>query len=282
MLVLLLLVGCCFLLGRAPWGAPAAGGAPVAAGGALFIGFLQALQLIMGTYDGWDVPAMFAEEDTNPGRNLPRSLFGGALAVLTVYVLLNAAVLRVLPLGAMAGSKLALADAAGVIFGPLGAVVITLVALFALLSILNAQLMLTPRILYGLSREGFFPAQATAVSARGTPAVALLATAGLGMMLIGGSSFERLFALGAFMNMVVFTLLFASVFRLRRTRPDLPRPFRAWGYPWSTGLMLLISVSLFLGFVLADPINAGVVLLLIGLSWLTFRFVLHQKTVPGD
>lgn len=276
-LALLVLVGCCFVLGHAPWAAPATTRPGATAGGALLIGFLQALQLITGTYDGWDSPTVFAEEDVNPAKNLPRALFGGALAVLVVYMLLNAAVLWVLPIKTLAGSKLALADAAGVIFGPPGAVIITLIALFSLLSILNAQLMVTPRILYGLSREGFFAGQGTTVNAGGTPAVALLATAGLGLVLIVNSSFERLFALGAFMNVLVFTLMFASVFKLRRARPDFPRPFRAWGYPWSTLLLVLVSAGLFGGFAFADPKNFGVIVLVIALTWLAFQVGVRRQ-----
>lgn len=163
----------------------------------------------------------FAEEDTDPGKNIPRSLFIGAIIVMIVYVMINIALLYVLPVVSIAGSTLAVADAK-VIFGVKGYTIITLIAIFSLLSILNAQLMICSRILYGLSREGFFIKSGTLINKGGTPHVVLIITSLIGLAMIMVGTVEQLFALAAFMGVPVFILMPASVFKLRKTEPQLP------------------------------------------------------------
>ncbi len=243
----------------------------------LFFAFIRSLQLIMGTYDGWASPVFFAEENINPGKSIPRSLFGGALIVMVVYVLINIALLYVLPVSVIAGSKLAVADAAEVIFGKMGYTILTLIAIFSLLSILNAIIMICSRILFGLSREGFFIEKGTLVNKGGTPYVGLIITSAIGIVLVIASSFEQLFALGAFMTMMVSTLMFCSVIKLRKSEPDLPRPYKAWGYPWTILIMILISVGLFVSYAFADTSNFVIIIILIALSWPAFRFIKLKK-----
>ncbi len=243
----------------------------------IFIAFILSMQLIMGTYDGWASPVFFAEENVDPGKSIPKSLFGGALIVMGIYILINVALLYVLPVAAIAGSKLAVADAAQVIFGKAGFTILILIAVFSLLSILNAIVMVCTRILFGLSREGLFIEKGTLVNKGGTPYVALLITSGIGILLVIISSFDQLFALGAFMTMFVSTLMFASLFKLRRSEPNLPRPYKAWGYPWTTLLMLLISAGLFISYIFADPANFIVILILFALSWPAYYFLMKRK-----
>jgi basic amino acid/polyamine antiporter, APA family len=232
----------------------------------LFIAFIRSMQLIMGTYDGWGAPVFFAEENIDPGKTLPRSLFTGALIVIFVYVLINAALFFVMPVSSIAGSKLAVADAAQLIFGSTGNTILVLIALFSLLSILNAQILICPRILYGLSRQGFFVRQGTLINKGGTPYVVLIITSLICILLVIFSSFDRLFVLGNFMTVMVSILMFSSVIRLRRSEPDLNRPFRSWGYPWTTITMILIASSLFIGYIFADTKNFFVIAILIALS----------------
>jgi basic amino acid/polyamine antiporter, APA family len=124
--------------------------------GSVILAIFKSLQLIMGSYDGWMAVAVFAEEDDNPNRNIPKSYLIGALTVTIIYVLINAAILYVLPVSQVALSPLAASDAARAAFGGWSTNLIILIALFSLFSILNAYMMIPSRILYGLSREGFF------------------------------------------------------------------------------------------------------------------------------
>ena len=164
-LAFLALVVCCFILGRdseRSIGIPSGLSSTVINGG-LILAFIKGLQFALGTYDGWNAPTFMAEEDINPGKNIPLSLFGGAIIVMIVYVSINMALLYLLPISTIAGSQLAVADAAEVIFGKAGYTILIVIALFSLLSILNAQMMISSRILYGLSIEGLFIKRGTLV-----------------------------------------------------------------------------------------------------------------------
>jgi APA family basic amino acid/polyamine antiporter len=271
----LLLVICCFVVGptHAPVAEVKSTLTTTVLYGSFILSFIGAMQLILGTYDGFDAPLYFAEEDTNPGKNIPRSLFGGAIVVIIVYVLLNIALLYVLPMSSFAGSKLAIADAAEVIFGPSGYTIITLLALLSLLGILNSQLMISSRILYGLSRAGFFFKQGTLINKGGTPYLGLIITALIGVMLLFTGSYEQLFALGAFIGIGASCMMYASLFKLRQSEPDLSRPYKAWGYPWIPLLMLLISIALFISYAFADTKNFLVILLITVLTWPAFRLI---------
>jgi len=129
--------------------------------------------------------------------------------------------------------------------------------------------MIPPRILFGLSRDGFFVQQGTAVNKGGTPVVALILSGVISFVLIIGGSFQQLFSLASFMSIVVMGLSFSSHIKLRKSEPDLPRPYLAWGYPWTTILVLIMTLGLFFGFALGDPYN-----LILVIVWEYFRILL--------
>lgn len=245
--------------------------------GSLFIAVFKVIQLIMGAYDGWMSVAVFAEEDNNPGKNIPRSYFLGAIAVTILYICINAAILYVLPVSAIAQSPLAAADAAAVAFGKNSSVLMTLVSIFSLISILNAYMMIPSRILFGLSRDGFFISQGMTVNKGGTPYFSLLFCFALAFVLIIYSSFEELFALGVFMMTIVTAFVYASVIRLRKKEPGLPRPYKAWGYPWSTVLAIIITIAMFIGFALSDQKSLLIILVIGALSFPFYRLLMKAK-----
>ena len=149
-LAFLALVAACFLVGDpSASGAPLVASAPSAAAqpstGLPWAGLVLALQPVISTYDGWHSPIYFAEEFERPQQDLPRSLLGGVVAVTTIYLLVNLALLHVLPLPLLAGSNLPVADAAAVIIGPIGRQVITGLALLSVLGLINSSLMSAPR-----------------------------------------------------------------------------------------------------------------------------------------
>jgi APA family basic amino acid/polyamine antiporter len=228
--------------------------------GSFWIAVFKSLQLIMGTYDGWMSVSFFAEEDSNPNKNIPKSYLIGALTVALLYILINAAILHVLPAHQIAKSPLAAADAANVAFGNWGGKLMIAVAIFSLISILNAYMMIPPRILFGLGRDKFFIKESTVVNKGGTPYYSLLICYAIAFVLIMCSSFERLFGLATFMMTIVTGFAFASLIRLRKSAPDLPRPYRAFGYPFTTWLALLVTIALFIGFAISDTESLLIVL----------------------
>lgn len=242
----------------------------------LIFGFFKSLQLIIGTYNGWNSVCFFAEENDDPSKNIPRSLYSGVLLVMSIYVLVNAAFFHVLPIETLAKSNLAAADVAKILFGENGALIVTIISIFSLISILNAFMMIPPRILYGLSRDGFFIEKGTQVNKGGTPIVALLVSSLFSLFLICIGSFEVLFSFAAFISIIVWGLAYFSLLKLRIQEPDLPRPYRSFWYPWTTIIAIIISIALLIGFIYSDPKSFIIILGITAVSYPLF-LVLRKK-----
>jgi len=257
-IALLGFVAACFIFGGQPNPPSAGEQAAVAApsGYALVIAFILAFQLVLGTYAGWFSAVYFAEEDTNPERNIPRSLFGGVALIIGIYLLVNLALLYALPLSQMANSKFAGADAMSLILGERSGQIVTALALLSIIGIINATLMFTPRTLFALGRDGLFFGKAATVNKGGTPVFALVMTVTPAIVLITIGTFESLLAITEFFAVTNTILLIGSLFVLRRREPDLPRPFLAWGYPFAPLIMLLAAILLFFGYIVSNFNNS--------------------------
>lgn len=243
----------------------------------LIFGFFKSLQLIIGTYNGWNAVCFFAEENDNPGKNIPKSLYSGVLLVVAIYILVNAAFFHVLPIETLAKSNLAAADVAKILFGENGAVIVTVISIFSLISILNAFMMIPPRILYGLSRDGFFFEKGTIINKGGTPIAALLVSSLFSLFLICFvGSFEVLFSFAAFISIIVWGLAYFSLLKLRNSEPDLPRPYRSFWYPWTTIIAIIASVALLIGFIYSDPKSFIVI---IGITVVSYPLFLVLKKI---
>jgi APA family basic amino acid/polyamine antiporter len=230
--------------------APAAPAVPLAPPS--WSGIIAALQVVTITYAGWQSALYFTEEDRDPVKNLPRAMIGGVLAVLVIYLLVNVALLAILPISELAGTTLPAADAAQRIAGDRGGQIITVLSLVSLPPLLNAIMMIGTRILYALGRDGLLWSGTASVNARGTPGVATLVTTGVAIVLIATGTFERLVALTAFYLALNYAVSCLALVVLRRREPDLPRPLRAWGYPWSAGVVIAGAVAFLVGVVIAD------------------------------
>ena len=251
--------------------------APVGSFAAL-VAIVLSFQLILGAYGGWNSVIYFAEEDENPGRNIPRSLHAGVLSVIAIYLLVNIALLYVLPLPQIAASKLAAADAMRVVFGARGGQIVTGLALLSIIAIVNAILMFTPRTLYALGRDGLFSSKAIAVNEGGTPVVALAVTVVMATILISLGTFEKLMAIYAFYAVANNIVLISALFVLRKRSPDLPRPFRAWAYPFAPLAVLLVSSALVVGFTVSDSRDSIYALVLLAASYPIYRLI-RRKSV---
>ncbi len=240
---------------------------------AMLAAVVLSLQAIIATYDGWHGAIYFAEEFMDPARDVPRALFGSVLSIIFIYLLVNLALLYTLPLTRLAASELPVADAAASIFGTDSGHLIMALALLSLLGLINAVTMGGPRILYGLSRDGLFTSKAAVVSRKGTPTVALMLTTAAAILLVATGTFERLLGMMAFIYVAIYTTGFASLFALRRREPELPRPFRAWGYPWTTLCVLVGSLAFLVGAILSDTTNSLYAVLLIAIGYPAHRLV---------
>jgi basic amino acid/polyamine antiporter, APA family len=233
----------------------------------ILLAFVLSMQAVLITYDGWYAPIYFTEEDKNPDRNLPRSMIGGVLSSAAIFLLVNAALLHVVPIGQLAGSQVPATDAAMVVFGSYGKQIILIISVITVLSTINATLLMGPRIIFGMGRDGLAPRWAASVNAGGTPSVGLLLTILTSTVLILSGSFETLIAIASFFMLAVHTSGFSALLILRRRRPDLPRPYKVWFYPWTPLAVLVVSGVLFLVFAIGDPKHSLVTFLLIVLSY---------------
>jgi len=266
----LLLVAACFLLPIQPVDPSELTARPPSTSmdwQSLSVAVVLALQAVITTYDGWASPVYFAEEFSEPGRDLPRSLIGGVLAVLVLYLLINLALLHVLPLAQLASSNLPAAAAAQALAGPLGALLITAVALVSLLGLINTVVMAAPRILFGLSRDGLLPSIVAEVNGGGTPSAALLITSTAAAALVLAGSFERLLAMGAVLYVSLPLAGIASLVTLRQREPELPRPFRTWGYPVTPLLITAVSLAFLVGSAANDWLNSLAALALVAMGY---------------
>jgi basic amino acid/polyamine antiporter, APA family len=221
-----------------------------------FTGVIVALQSVIITYGGWQSALYFTEEDRDPSRHLPRAMIGGVASVVVVYALVNVALLAVLPVSALAKSTLPAADAAQIVLGERGRQAITILSIVSLAPLLNAILMIGTRILFALGRDGLLSARTARVNAGGTPTVATVVTTIVAVALIATGTFQLLVAVASFLLALNYFVCCVALIVLRRREPDAPRPFRAWGYPWSAVIVAAGAGIFAISALIADPRSA--------------------------
>mgnify|MGYP000483507526 FL=1 len=217
---------------------------------------VPAVQPLLGSYEGWYNCIYTAEEDKNPGRNIPRALFQTAIVVTLVYLAINASLFSALDIAELRNSDLPMALVIERMFGPGGAIFVILLAMLMALVTLNSLIIPLPRILFAMARDGLFFQAATRVNKGGTPYVALLIGAAVIFPLIFSGGYVFAFKLMAALAMFNSLLYNAAFFALRWRRPDLDRPFRAIGYPVLPLFLMLIVFGLFAAVLIADPTGA--------------------------
>ena len=257
----ILIVACFWVGGRNP-GAASLEAEPE---GSLLVAFLVALQAVIYTYEGWAAAVYFSEEMSEP-RNIPKAAIGGVAIVVAMYALVNLAFLRVVPLATLAGEKLAAAAVAEQMFGMHGNTIVRILGIVALLSAVNATILMAPRILHAMAHDGLFWRGAREVNAGGTPDVALMISSLVSAAFIVTGTFEDVVGKLAFFFVANYTLSFIALFVLRRREPETPRPYRAFGHPITTGIALLVSVVFLAGAIAKDTANTIWTLALVCLS----------------
>jgi APA family basic amino acid/polyamine antiporter len=271
-LAFLALVVACFALGGANSVSSSQNPAPhvLPAGASFFFALVLALQSVIYTYDGWNGVLYFSEEVREPGRDIPRAMFGGVLLIVLIYLLVNIALLYVLPISQIAGENLAVGAAAQAIFGARGDAIIRALTILSMLSGINAYHLIASRTLYAMSRDDLFSQRVVKVNAGGTPTNALLVSMIVSLLFILSGTFEKVIAVLAFFFVANYAVSFICVFVLRRREPQRQRPYRAWGYPYTTGLALAGSIAFLIGAAASDTRNSLYALLLLAASYPAF------------
>jgi amino acid transporter len=233
---------------------------------------ILSLQAAIYTYDGWSGVIYFSEEVKNPGHDIPRALFVGVLTIAAIYLLVNVALLYVLPMSQIAGKEFAAGEAANMIFGRYGDTIFRSLVVVSMLSGINAYHLMASRVLFAMSRDGLFTSKAAAVNEGGTPTIALFLSALVAVLfIVFGQRFERVITVLAFFFVANYVLSFISLFVLRRREPDKLRPYRAWGYPVTPALALIGSVLFLAGAIWVDRENSLYALGLLAVSYPVFR-----------
>ncbi len=272
----IILISACFLLGGpAHEAAKTATSPPFPTGWSLVVSIMLALQAVLYTIDGWNGVIYFGEEVQDIGRSVSRAIFGSVYSIVAIYLLLNAAALYVLPISEIAGNTFALGTAAQRVFGDYGDTIIRATMVVSLLSCINAVQLFCSRILYAMAADGLFLQRFNRVNEGGTPVLALWLSTLVGVLFVMGS-FERVIAMLSFFFVANYTLSYLSLFLLRKREPQLVRPYRAWGYPWTTGIALGGSILFLTGSIITDQQNAPYAVLLLALSYPVFR-VMRRK-----
>jgi len=238
---------------------------PLPSGVPLVFAFILTLQAVIYTYDGWYTSIYFGDELINPGREMPRAMFHGVFLLSAIYLAVNAALLHVLGTGGIAKNNLPVAALGAAILGLAGELAVKALMILALVALVNSVVLAATRVLFAMSCDGWGTSALMRVNPGGTPSVALLVSAATTMAFLLTGSFNRVIAITAFIFVAKYGMSYLAVFVLRRREPDTPRPYRSWGYPWTSGLAVAASVAFLAGAFASDLRNSlyGVALLVV-------------------
>jgi APA family basic amino acid/polyamine antiporter len=219
-------------------------------------GVIVALRGIFGTYAGWNSASYFCEEVIDPSRSIARATFSAIAVITAIYVLVNVALLSVLTPVEMAGSNLVAADAAARVFGPMADPFVTAISLISLVTIVNATIMIFPRVVYAIARDAGIPAL-TQVADNGTPRAALLVSVVAAALLSLVGIYDLLLAFSATLLTAMGVCVNAAAIAMRLKHPDLERPYAMPWFPLPAVFALIVNAALFVMFAVEDPISAA-------------------------
>ena len=244
----------------------------------IFPVFAVSLILVLYSYSGFNAAAYVGGEIEKPERNLPRALFGGTVVVVLLYLALNAVYIYALPMEKMAGRLDVAKLAALELIGPAWGGLFSLAIAFCVLACTSAMVCIGPRIYFAMARDGLFFAGAARTSRRfGTPGPALLLQAMWASLLLILGSFRQLLTYCGFMLSLFTALTVAAVFVLRHRRPDLARPYRAWGYPLTPALFVAVALAMMFLALLTTPLESLIGIGIVGAGVPVYLFWSRNK-----
>jgi len=225
------------------------------AGFALVTAFVAACNGALQAFDGCNNMLYVTGEIKDPGRNIPRSLFIGLSACIVIYLIINAAMIYVLPVDKMAASSLVASDAATIAFGVIGGGLIAFLISFSVLGTTASNVFTPPRMTFAMARDGQFFKMAGKVHPKfQTPGNALLVHLGVMIVMVLSGSFFILADMYIFIVWTFNLLMMIGIFILRKKMPAKERPYRVWGYPWIPILVILFN-AFYLIITLVDDIQ---------------------------
>ena len=229
--------------------------------------FAIGLVFVMYSFSGWNAATYIIGEMRDPEQNLPRAMLAGTLIVLVLYVALNAVFLHTAPVGELAGQLDVARISGSHIFGEFGGRIVGAMICIGLISSISAMMWIGPRVMMTMGEDIPSLRVFARKSTQGAPAWAILFQLAIASLMLFTRSFE------AVLDFIQFSLLFCSFFtvlgviKLRITRPDLPRPYRAWGYPVTPVVFLLVTGFMMYYLLTERPLQSflGVLIMISGL-----------------
>jgi len=224
---------------------------------AIITGFALALVAVSWAFDGWNNINFVAGEIKNPQRNIPLALIWGTIIITILYALVNYIYLYALPIPEMAGVVRIAETATTVLFGGTTAAVISAAVVISTFGALNGSILAGPRVYYAMAKDGLFFKRVAKVHPRyGTPSFSIVVQAIWACILTLSGTFEQLLTYVIFVAIIFWITAAFSVFTLRKKFPDMPRPYKTWGYPVVPVLFIIASFGILINTLIEKPVEA--------------------------
>jgi APA family basic amino acid/polyamine antiporter len=217
-------------------------------------GFFAAMVSALWAYDGWNNVSMVSSEIKEPGRNLPRALILGTLAVIGIYLLINVAYFYVLTPGEVAGSERLAANMMSHLYGSTAAAAVSVAVMISIFAALNGSILTGSRVPYAMARDGLFFKTAAKVHPKFlTPGNSVIMLCLWSSVVVLSGWYDDLYNFVIFGSWILYLMTTLSVFVLRKKQPDLVRPYRTLGYPIVPVLFVAVAAFLLVSTVQTRP-----------------------------
>jgi APA family basic amino acid/polyamine antiporter len=245
--------------------------------------------------DAWYSVTYLSGEVVNPKRNVPLSLFFGALIVSVMYILTNYIYIKILPLSGSPGGADVISrgiqyatddrvatSAMSVVFGNYAAIIMAIFIMISTFGCNNGLIMTAPRVYYAMAKDGLFFRKAGELNKNGVPGFAIVVQGVWSVLLCLSGTYGNLLDYVIFAVLIFFTLTILAIFILRVKRPDIPRPYKAIGYPVVPSIYILVTVTIMVILLIYKPDytfpGLGIVILGIPVFYLWRKFNKNPKS----
>jgi basic amino acid/polyamine antiporter, APA family len=246
--------------------------------------FGPAMVSVFFTYSGWFVSAYVASEMKNPQRSLPFSLIISAIIITFIYIIMNIFYIYALPIPQMDGVVDIARRASESLLGNQASVLFSIMIIFAILGSLNSVTLTAPRIYYAMANDGLFPKKLGEVHPRfRTPHYSIGIQAGIACLMVLVGNFYQLLSYTVFFMLLTCIATAIGVFVLRIRKPHLARPYKVWGYPFTTSIFVMAYTWIAVRVFLYNPQNAliGILIVLIGIPFFIYWKKRSNKEAVG-
>jgi len=245
-------------------------------------GFAVSLVWVSYAYTGWNSTVYIAGEMLHPKRDIPRSILLSTIFVMVLYILINFVFLYTTPIKAMVG-EIEIGYIAGqYIFGAAGSIIFALGISILLVSTVSSYVYIGPRIMQTMGQDYSYIGFLSKTNNQGIPVNAFLLQLLISLAFIFSSSFEQVLLYAGIVLIFTTTITAAAVFVLRYKEPDLPRPYKTWGYPWTPLLFILVNLWILYYTFWAKPLESSIGMGIMILSLGFYYFGKNYLEVAGE